>query len=324
MLITQPMLSHMQLDLEIIMRFRHLVLVGALSTAVVTSGCAAPDATPPAAAGTTAAGGASSAAKLTKDDAIAAMLPDAIKSSGTVRVASGVSFPPMEFFDTDNKTVLGFDADLGAALGQVLGVKFDFQNTNFDGIIGGLNAGRYDLSLTSMIDKKKRQGTVDFIDYLNSGVTFMVAKGNPKALKDKMDLCGKTVAVEKSSTGDLSVDDITAACTKAGKAAVTKLPFPDQTSAVQALQSGRADAVVALDLTLAYNVKTAPDAFEVDAKPFGTLPVGIPVPKNDPKLRDAVQAALKAVISSGTYDALLVKWNLQDQGLKDAPINTGQ
>ena len=305
------------------MRIRHLVLVGALSTAVVTSGCAAPDATPSATAVTTAAGGASSAVTLTKD-AAAAMLPDAIKSSGTVRVASGVSFPPMEFFDTNNKTVLGFDADLGAALGQVLGVKFDFQNTNFDGIIGGLNAGRYDLSLTSMIDKKSRQGTVDFIDYLNSGVTFMVAKGNPKALKDKMDLCGKTVAVEKSSTGDLSVDDITAACTKAGKAAVNKLPFPDQSSAVQALQSGRADAVVALDLTLAYNVKTAPDAFEVDAKPFGTLPVGIPVPKNDPKLRDAVQAALKAVISSGTYDALLVKWNLQDQGLKDAPINTGQ
>lgn len=323
MLNAQPLLTYMQPSLEnLMMRFRHLVTVGAVSTALVASGCAAPDAATPAPAGKTTAGG--SAAPLTKDDAIAAMLPEAIKSAGTVRVASGVSFPPMEFFDTDNKTVLGFDADLGAALGQVLGVKFDFQNTNFDGIIGGLNAGRYDLSLTSMIDKKKRQGTVDFIDYLSSGVTFMVAKGNPKGLKDKLDLCGKTAAVEKSSTGDLSVDDITAECTKAGKAAVTKLPFPDQTSAVQALQSGRADAVVALDLTLAYNVKTAPDAFEVAAKPFGTLPVGIPVPKNDPKLRDAVQAALKKVIASGTYDALLVKWNLQDQGLKDAPLNTGQ
>lgn len=303
------------------MRFRHLVTIGAVSTALVASGCAAPDATPAPASKTTAGG---SSAALTKDDAIAAMLPDAIKSAGTVRVASGVSFPPMEYFDADNKTVLGFDADLGAALGQVLGVKFDFQNTNFDGIIGGLNAGRYDLSLTSMIDKKSRQGTVDFVDYLSSGVTFMVAKGNPKGLKTKLDLCGKTAAVEKSSTGDLSVDDITAECTKAGKAAVTKLPFPDQTSAVQALQSGRADAVVALDLTLAYNVKTAPDAFEVAAKPFGTLPVGIPVPKNDPKLRDAVQSALKKVIASGTYDALLVKWNLQDQGLKSAPLNTGK
>jgi polar amino acid transport system substrate-binding protein len=303
------------------MRLRSLVLAGVLATAAAAAGCAAPDA--PSSAPT---GGASSAAAptLTKDDTIAAMLPDAIKSAGTVRVASGVSFPPMEFFDADNKTVLGFDADLGAALGQVLGVKFDFQNTNFDGILGGLNAGRYDLALTSMIDKKERQATADFIDYLTSGVTFMVAKGNPKGITDKLGLCGKTAAVEKSSTGDLSVDDITKECTAAGKPAVKKQPFPDQASAVQALQSGRADAVVALDLTLAYNVKTSPDAFQVDAKPFGTLPVGIPVPKSNPKLRDAVQAALKKVIDSGTYDALLAKWNLQNQALKGAPINTGQ
>jgi polar amino acid transport system substrate-binding protein len=306
------------------MRLRSLVLVGALATAAVASGCAAPDAASPSSSSSGgAASPSASASALAKDATLAAALPADIRSSGTVRVASGVSFPPMEFFDTDNKTVLGFDADLGKALGQVLGVKFDFQNTNFDGIIGGLNAGRYDLALTSMIDKKERQGTADFVDYLNSGVTFMVAKGNPKGLKDKLDLCGKTAAVEKSSTGDLSVDDITKECRAAGKPAVTKQPFPDQASAVQALQSGRADAVVALDLTLAYNVKTAPQSFEVTAKPFGTLPVGIPVPKKDPQLRDAVQGALKKVIDSGTYDALLAKWNLQGQALKDAPLNTG-
>jgi polar amino acid transport system substrate-binding protein len=318
------------------MRTRPLLLIAAIATATVASGCAAPDAggsaapsasaNTPATSASTTPGTSSSAgaAALSKDDAIAAMLPKGIRQAGTVRVASGVSFPPMEFFDTDNKTVLGFDADLGKALGQVLGVKFDFQNTNFDGIIGGLNAGRYDLSLTSMIDKKERQGTVDFIDYLNSGVSFMVAKGNPKHLKSKMDLCGTTAAVEKSSTGDLSVDDISKACKAAGKPAVKKEPFPDQASAVQALQSGRADSVVALDLTLAYNVKTSPNAFEVDVKPFGTLPVGIPVPKDDPKLRDAVRAALKKVIASGRYDALLAKWNLQDQALKTAPINSGK
>jgi polar amino acid transport system substrate-binding protein len=312
---------------ETIMRLRSLVLVGALATAAVASGCAAPDAagpSPSSSGGAASPSATASATALAKDATLAAALPADIRSSGTVRVASGVSFPPMEYFDTDNKTVLGFDADLGKALGQVLGVKFDFQNTNFDGIIGGLNAGRYDLALTSMIDKKARQETVDFIDYLNSGVTFMVAKGNPKGLKDKLDLCGKTAAVEKSSTGDLSVDDITKACQAAGKPAVTKQPFPDQASAVQALQSGRADAVVALDLTLAYNVKTAPQSFEVGAKPFGTLPVGIPVPKKDPQLRDAVQGALKKVIASGTYDALLAKWNLQSQALKGAPINTGE
>jgi polar amino acid transport system substrate-binding protein len=305
------------------MQLRHLALVGTAAAVALASGCAAPDEKAPASGGSTGSPSAS-VAPLSKDDSIAAKLPAAIKSAGTVRVASGVSFPPMEYFDTDNKTVLGFDADLGAALAQVLGVKFEFQNTNFDGIIGGLDAGRYDLSLTSMIDKKSRQATVDFIDYLNSGVTFMVPKGNPKGLKDKLDLCGKSAAVEKSATGDLTVDDITKECTAAGKSPVNKEPFPDQASAVQALQSGRADAVVALDLTLAYNVKQAPNAFEVPAKPFGVLPVGIPVPKKNPQLRDAVQAALKKVQESGTYDQLLAKWNLRDQALTGAPLNTGK
>ncbi|WP_405060464.1 ABC transporter substrate-binding protein [Kribbella sp. NBC_01505] len=295
------------------MRIPRFALVAAAAAALLATSCAAPDAVESPTGGST-------TPALAKDDAAAALLPDAIKSAGKVRVASGVSFPPMEFFAADNKTVLGFDADLGAALGQVLGVPFEFENTNFDGIIGGLNAGRYDLALTSMIDKKSRQETVDFVDYLSSGVSFLVVKGNKNGLKEKLDLCGRKVAVEKSATGDLTAEEINKEC----KTPLTKLPFPDQASAVQALQSGRADAVLALDLTLAYNVKQSPDAFEIASKPFGTLPVGIPVPKSNPKLRDAVQAALKKVIESGTYDALLAKWNLTDQALKDAPINQGK
>ncbi len=304
------------------MRLRHTLpaLPALAGLALAVSACAAPDDASPA-------GGAEPTAEvtaLTKDDEIAAMLPDDIKSAGVVRVASGVSFPPMEFFADDNKTVLGFDADLGKALAEVLGVEFRFQNTNFDGIIGGLKAGRYDLSLTSMIDKAERQTDVDFVDYLSSGVTFMVKKGNPEGLSEQLDLCGRTVAVEKSATGDLVADDISAECVKGGKEKLKELPLPEQVGTLQALTAGRADAVLALDLTLAYNVKENPDAFEIPAKPFGLLPVGIPVPKSNPELRDAVQAALLKVIESGTYDELLAKWNLTDQALEGAPINTGK
>jgi polar amino acid transport system substrate-binding protein len=302
------------------MRLRN-TLPALAGLAIVVTGCAAPD-----------EGGATGAdaqptgdvQTLEKDDAAAAKLPEEIANAGVVSVASGISFPPMEYYDTDNKTVLGFDADLGMALGEVLGVDFEFHNTNFDGIIGGLKAGRYDLGLTSMIDKKERQVDVDFVDYLSSGVAFMTAKGNPDGLSAEADLCGKTVAVEKSATGDIVADEISAQCTKDGKPAIDKTPFPDQASAVQALKAGRADAVLALDLTLAYNVKQDPESFEIPAKPFGLLPVGIPVPKTDPDLRDAVQAALVVVQDEGVYDELLAKWNLTEQALEGAPINTGK
>jgi polar amino acid transport system substrate-binding protein len=302
------------------MRSRHIVPALAALAALVTAGCAAPDEPAPAADD----GSGAEVTTLEKQDQIADMLPADIQEAGVVRVASGVSFPPMEFFDTDNKTVLGFDADLGKALGEVLGVEFEFQNTNFDGIIGGLEAGRYDLALTSMIDRAERQESVDFVDYLNSGLAFMTLTGNPEGLTSETDLCGKGVAVEKAATGDLVADDLSADCEKAGEEPLDKLPFPDQASAVQALKSGRADAVLALDVTLAYNVSQDPESFEIPAEPFGLLPVGIPVPKDNPDLRDAVQAALKTVQEKGAYDELLTKWNLEDQSLEGAPINTGE
>ena len=60
------------------------------------------------------------------------------------------------------------------------------------------------------------------------------------------------------------------------------------------------------------------------AKPFGTLPVGIAFPKDSTGLRDAVAAALKVLQDNGTYDDLLAKWNLTDQALTGAPINSGK
>ena len=306
------------------MRHRHVLPALAASAALVitglTAGCAAPDDASPAADDESQA----EVTTLEQDDAIADMLPADIKDAGVVRVASGVSFPPMEFFDTDNETVLGFDADLGKALGEVLGVEFEFHNTNFDGIIGGLDADRYDLALTSMIDTKDRQGSVDVVDYLNSGLAFMTLQDNPEGLTSEADLCGKGVAVEKAATGDLVADDLSADCEANGDEPLDKQPFPDQASAVQALKSGRADAVLALDVTLAYNVSQDPDSFEIPAEPFGLLPVGIPVPKDAQELRDAVQAALKKVQEEGVYDQLLTKWNLEAQALEGAPINQGK
>ena len=302
------------------MRPRHILPVLAALAALVSAGCAAPDESSPA---NDDSASDTEVTTLQKDDEIAGMLPDDIEEAGVVRVASGVSFPPMEFFDTDNETVLGFDADLGKALGEVLGVEFKFQNTNFDGIIGGLDAGRYDLALTSMIDKLERQESVDFVDYLSSGLAFMTLKGNPEGLKAETDLCGRRVAVEKAATGDLVADELSAECEKAGNPPLEKVPFPDQASAVQALKSDRADAVLALDVTLAYNVSQDPESFEIPAEPFGLLPVGIPVPKDNPELRDAVQAALIKVQDEGTYAELLTKWNLEDQALEGAPINSG-
>jgi len=294
------------------------LLVGTMATGLLLSGCAAPDAAPADAETTT-----PMITVLNADTTLAASVPADLRDAGTVLVASGVSFPPMEFFDSDGSTVIGFDADLGAALGQVLDVEFKFQNVNFDGIVGGIAAGRYDLSLTGILDTVARQGEVDFVDYLQSGVSILVASGNEVGINGPDDLCGHTVSVEKGATGDLTIDGLQGACEEAGTPPIEKMPFPDQASAVQAVASGRADASVALDVTLAYTAQTSDGAFELTGDPFDTLPVGVVVPKDNPELRDAVQGALLKVIDSGVYDEILAKWGLEKQALTGAPINSG-
>src|SRR5262245_23056 len=71
-------------------------------------------------------------------------LPAAIQSSKTIKIGSDIEYPPIEFFKEGTTTVQGVDYDLAQAMAKQLGVKVKFINdTDFAGIIGALNAGRF-------------------------------------------------------------------------------------------------------------------------------------------------------------------------------------
>jgi polar amino acid transport system substrate-binding protein len=279
---------------------------GGATTPAATSAAA----TSPAAPATT--GSAASASAPASSGAIA--LPDNIKSAGVIKVATDASYAPVESFAKDNKTIVGFDPDLGAALGKALGVKVVFTNTSFDGIIPALSAGRYDMAMSAMTDNKDREKTVDFVDYFSAGTSFMIKKGG-KTVNTVADLCGRKVAVEKGTT---QLDDATA---QGKKCKLTVLPFPDQNGANLALSSGRADVVMADSPVNAYAAKQSNGAFEIVGTTYGTAPYGIAIPKKSTQLRDAVAAALTKVIADGSYKAVLTKWGVSDGAVTAAKIN---
>src|SRR5689334_12091905 len=104
----------------------------------------------------------SSAASTTSGTAskVAALVPAAVKSSGTLSVAADASYAPNEFVGSDGKAVEGMDADLAKALASVMGLKADVKNQTFDSIIPGLAAKKYDLGMSSFTDTKEREKTV--------------------------------------------------------------------------------------------------------------------------------------------------------------------
>jgi polar amino acid transport system substrate-binding protein len=297
----------------------------AIAAVLALSGCASKKSTaassPTSTAPTAVASVAPSAAGSSMADP-ASLVPAAIKTAGVLKIATDASYAPNEYFDTDGKTIIGLDVDLGNAIAAKLGLKANFENVTFDAIIPALAAGKYDLSLSSFTDTKAREATVDFVDYFNAGESLMVLAGNPKGVTGPdLSLCGLTIAVEKGTTEESEIPALSTKCTAAGKKAITGLSSDDQNGANLALTSGRADVGSADSPIAAYAVKQLGGKIQLAGQIYETAPYGIAIPKT-PGLAPAVKAALDAMIADGSYKTILDKWG-DDAGAITTPVING-
>jgi polar amino acid transport system substrate-binding protein len=255
-----------------------------------------------------------------------AKLPDAIIKAGEIKVGSDIEYPPVEFFKEGTQEPQGLDVDIANALGKKLGVKVTFVNdTDFAGIISALKAGRFDIIMSAMNDTAERRGKgVDLIDYFTAGTSILVTKGNPRKISSLDDLCGKAVAVQKGTTQETAtLPAQKKKCTDAKKGDITVLSFEKDTDALQQVKIGRAAAIVEDSPVALYNAKTAGGGadFETTGAPTDVAMYGIAVPKENTQLRDALRAALKAIIADGTYERVLDTWGVGSGALKTASLN---
>jgi polar amino acid transport system substrate-binding protein len=239
-----------------------------------------------------------------------------------LNIATDASYAPNEYFDTDGKTIIGFDVDLGNAIAAKLGLKANFSNVTFSAIIPALAAGKYDLSMSSFTDTKEREATVDFVTYFNAGESLMVLAGNPKGVTGPdLSLCGLTIAVEKGTTEESEIPDLSKKCTTAGKKAITGLSSDDQNGANLALTSGRADVGSADSPVAAYAVKQLAGKIALAGQIYETAPYGIAIPKQ-PGLAPAIKAAVASMIADGSYKTILDKYG-DDAGAITTPVING-
>jgi polar amino acid transport system substrate-binding protein len=251
---------------------------------------------------------------------VAAQVPAAIKSKGTLNVATEAQYAPNEFIAPDGHTVIGMDAELTEAIGGALGLKVKLVNSDFETIIPGLAAGRYDLGVSSFTDTKEREKTVDFVDYFEAGISFYAKSSANPGVEAVGDLCGKTVAVEKGTVEQEEAEKQNKACSKEGKKSVSTLSFPGQNAVNLAVSSGRAELGMADSPVADYQVKQSAGAFKLIGKEYEVAPYGIAIPKKS-GMTQPVLAALKAVIADGTYSKILAKWGLQSGAIKEPKIN---
>jgi len=229
---------------------------------------------------------------------------------GVLQMGSDIAYAPIEFFEEGTQNPQGLDIDLGNAMADELGVRTEFINTGFDGMIPALTAKRFDVILSAMTIDDKRLKQIDFVPYFNAGTDILVRAGNPKNIKGIEDLSGLTAAVQ---SGTVQVGQLQAAndnLKAAGKPEINVLTFDQNPLAVEQLRTGRADGVLADAPVVLNDANESDGELEALGLAIEAAPYGIGIRKDSTALKAAIEGALQAVIDSGDYEKILEKWHL--------------
>lgn len=206
--------------------------------------------------------------------------------------------------------VEGFNVDLLAEIGKQLGRPVEVVAAQFSGLIPAMNAKSLDFVGAPTTVTPERAANLLFSEgYLNTYYQFLVPAGKPD-LKTVADLKGKTISANKGSAYDKWLIDNAAALGFKVEA------YPTNSDAVQAVLSGRADATLGGNTVSAYASTRNPGKLQLTTLTVDQGLVWAAVfRKDDPALRNAVDAALECLKKDGTIARLSEKWF----GVKPAP-----
>ena len=259
----------------------------------------------------------------TADKALRARLPQDIRTAGVIRVATDASYAPASFFGRDRQTIVGFEPDLAARLGDLLGVRFEFTQTPFSEVISQVESGQVDVAISAITDTAEREQQVDFVNYFAAGTSVLVQRGNPEGVHDLGDLCGHVVAVEDGTTQADLLERSQAGC---GAAPMRIATYPTNSDALAELRTGQAAAVLNDYPPAAYlanDPKTQANFQLASDTQYEPGLYGIIVEKDETELRDVLHDALSMLMANGEYRRILKEWDVVEGALDRPSINAG-
>jgi polar amino acid transport system substrate-binding protein len=253
---------------------------------------------------------ATTTATTTSGGGTSVQAPAAIKSAGKIVYCSDITYPPEESYKPGTNTPEGSDIDIGDYIAKKMGVKSEWDNTGFDGIIAALLAKKCDAIISGMNDTPERKKQVDFVDYLKVGQSFMVKAGNPAHITGIPSLAGKSASVETGTTNKDYLDEQSKMLKSQGKKGIKVVTFPKDTDAANALKTGKVDAYFGDAPVVAYYIEKDPKSFQIGGTPVNPISIGIAIRKENTELQAAVKQAIKDIYADGTMDKILVRWKL--------------
>lgn len=273
-------------------RITALFLALALGLAFMLSGCGASDSAAQSAAAPTAAASEVSSAP--------ADLLSEIKERGYITVAMEGTWAPWTYHD-ESDTLVGYDVEVARLIAEKLGVEVQYVEGEWDGLLAGLEAGRYDVMVNGVDITPERSEKYDFSTPYAYNRTAVITLADNDSITALEDLDGKSTANTISSTY--------AELAESYGATVTGVDDLNQT--IELLLTGRIDATLNAEVTFYDYLDEHPDAnIKIAALTEDATEVAIPMRKGEEtaSLREAINQALAELQESGELAALSEKY----------------
>ena len=253
--------------------------------------------------------------------AVALGLATAPASAETVRIGTEGAYPPFNFMD-ENGQLQGFDVDIAQALCEAAEFECEFIIQDWDGIIPGLLAEKYDAIVASMSITEERKQVVDFTNkYYQTPAKFVQRKGAGHVIAEGVSadetignvdeitfdtdgLDGVVVGVQSATIHEAFLQD------NFGDLVEIR-SYGSQEEANLDMAAGRVDLLLADSIVLDESFLQTDDGADyefvgpgfTDARWFGTG-VGVALRQEDDALREALNAAIEKIRADGTYQQI--------------------
>jgi polar amino acid transport system substrate-binding protein len=226
---------------------------------------------------------------------------------GILTAGVEINYPPMEYYDTDGATLLGFDIDLTRALAQKLGLQVKFVDTAWEGILSGLNTNRYDLALNVTV-LPERQKRFNFTKpYIESSMTMAALKDSNIIINNPPDIAGQRVAFQGNTTAQYFTERL-----KDSGVKFTSFSYDKIINCFDDLRLRRVDLVVADNLVAYHYTEKENNPYKIIWQGPTDEYIAFCLKKGNDTLTNALNDALDELLADGTLAEISFRYFNRD------------
>jgi polar amino acid transport system substrate-binding protein len=253
-------------------------------------------------------GAGASSLVLPRPAAAAPVTLDVIRKAGTLKVGCEAAYVPFTYRDNAGK-IVGFDVDAVEAYFKPIGVKPEFIDTQWSGVIPALYAGRFEVVPTMSYTKERLERVLFSRPYADASQALLIRSRDKDRIKTIDDMAGLVLGIKLGSPGETlktRLDERLKAARGSGFKEVKT--YDDHPAAYLALAQGSVDGVLNTVPTLSVVLRDRPGVFTMVQNVGGRNSHGYAFRKEDTELAAFFDRRINEMMASGEMAALQEKW----------------